>query len=54
MTSHPVGGAVFWTVLDTIAALRDAITAEVLGPRCWCGLRVFPRDEANHEHRDRT
>ena len=54
MNSHPVCGSGVWAVLDTAAALRDAIAAEVLGPRCWCGLRVFPRDEADHEHRDRA
>ena len=52
--ARPVGGAVFWAVLDAIAAARDHVGALLLGPRCWCGLRVFPRDEAAHGHRDRA
>ena len=47
--SRPVGGSGVWAILDTITALRDTITDDLLGPRCRCGLRVFPRDQADHD-----
>jgi len=47
--ARPAGGAVLWTVLDTLAAIRDRAADRLLGPRCpRCWLRVFPRDLPAH------
>ena len=48
--SRPVGGAVLWTLLDTLATIRDRAADGLLGPRCpRCWLRVFPDDQDLHD-----
>ena len=35
--------------VDALLAARDKVAEVVLGPKCRCGERVYPKDRAWHE-----